>query len=334
MEHPDPQTSARHPIGVVARRTGLKPDLIRAWERRYSAVEPSRSSTRRRFYTDQDIERLLLLRDATREGRAIGQVAHLADSELRALIEEDQAAMAKVPMAKAPPPRGGVPTPPPTADSADAEASVLERCLAAVQRLDARDLEVQLERGSLVLSRVRLLEKVLVPLMHAIGELWQQGTLRPAHEHMASAVVRSFVGGMRGAYQISGAAPHLIATTPAGQRHELGALIAAATAASEGWDVTYLGADLPAEEIAAAARQKGAAAVALSITYPPDDPRLGEELKRLRRLLFPDTPLLVGGRSAEAYADIFEEIAAQWVEEIPDLRRQLAHLRNRRSGSS
>ena len=78
-----------HPIGVVSRRTGLKPDLIRAWERRYGAVSPERSQTRRRFYTDDDIERLQLLRKAVNGGRSIGQIAELTELELRELIEGD-----------------------------------------------------------------------------------------------------------------------------------------------------------------------------------------------------------------------------------------------------
>src|SRR6478672_11751863 len=84
-------STPRHPIGVVSRRTGLKQDLIRAWERRYCAVEPGRSETRRRFYSDDDIERLLLLRRVVSAGRAISQVAGLANEELQALIESEPA---------------------------------------------------------------------------------------------------------------------------------------------------------------------------------------------------------------------------------------------------
>src|SRR5690349_22752223 len=87
-------TTLRHPIGVVARRTGLKPDLIRAWERRYGAVAPGRTETRRRFYSDEDIERLLLLRRVVSSGRGISQVAGLSNPELEALIEADPAAAA------------------------------------------------------------------------------------------------------------------------------------------------------------------------------------------------------------------------------------------------
>lgn len=327
-------SAARHPIGVVARRTGLKPDLIRAWERRYSAVEPRRSDTRRRFYTDGDIERLRLLRDATQEGRAIGQVAGLSDEELVALIAEDRAETAEPERSVGAGTAAGVR---PAVDDEDARETgrqILQACLAAVRRLDPDELERQLERGSVALSRIHLLQRLLVPLMHAIGDLWQEGSLRPVHEHMASSVVRSFVGQMHGAHQGGHGAPHLIATTPARQHHELGALIAAATASSEGWNVTYLGPDLPAEEIAAAVQQKGAVALALSLIYPPDDPILPEELRRLRRLLGSGVTILVGGRSAAAYQGVVDEVGAFLTDDLAELRRHLSRLRSGAPGPS
>lgn len=312
-------STRRHPIGVVARRTGLKPDLIRAWERRYGAVEPGRTDTRRRFYSDADIERLLLLRRVVNTGRGIGQVAGLSNQQLQALIEEEPTAPLQLPR------RPGA-APPPGSIEETAE-SFLQLCLAAAQRLDVRELEVQIERASVALSRANLLEKLLVPLMQRIGDLWHQGTLRPIHEHMASSVVRSFLGGMRNAFHSEATAPHLVVTTPARQHHELGALIVAATAAGEGWQVTYLGPDLPPEEIAAAAVQKGARAVALSITYPPDDPILVDELKRLRRLVGPRITLIVGGRAVPNYISVLDEIGAHVVDSLGGLREDLAALR-------
>jgi DNA-binding transcriptional MerR regulator/methylmalonyl-CoA mutase cobalamin-binding subunit len=319
-----PDTLPRHPIGVAARRTGLKPDLIRAWERRYGAVEPGRTDTRRRFYSDADIERLLLLRRVVNTGRGIGQVANLSNEQLQALVAEEE-----------PRPYPAPPMPSAVPGSAEEIAeSFLHLCLSAAQRLDVKDLELQIERASVALSRTNLLEKLLVPLMQRIGDLWHQGALRPIHEHMASSVVRSFLGGIRGAYHIEATAPHLVVTTPARQHHELGALIAAATAAGEGWQVTYLGPDLPSEEIAAAALQKGARAVALSVTYPPDDPMLRDDLRRLRRLLGSRTVLIVGGRSAAAYADALGEIGAHSVEDLSELRRELGALRSNPEFSS
>ncbi|HKI05194.1 MAG TPA: cobalamin-dependent protein [Thermoanaerobaculia bacterium] len=308
----------RHPIGMVARRTGLKPDLIRAWERRYGAVTPGRSETRRRFYSDEDIERLLLLRRVVSTGRGISQIAGLSNEELTALIEKEPAPPAARQPASA---QGG-------GEVEDLAEAFLGRCLAAAQRLDVRELEMQLDRAAVAFSRTNLIEKLLVPLMQRIGDLWHQGALRPIHEHMASSVVRSFLGGMHGAYQSEVSAPHMVITTPARQHHELGALLAAATAAGEGWQVTYLGPELPPEEIAAAALQKGARAVGLSITYPPDDPLLGDDLRRLRRLLDNRTALVVGGRSATAYGHVLQEIGAHRVADLAELRRELEALRS------
>jgi DNA-binding transcriptional MerR regulator/methylmalonyl-CoA mutase cobalamin-binding subunit len=327
----------RHPIGAVARRTGLKQDLIRAWERRYGAVEPGRSETRRRFYSDEDIERLLLLRRVVSGGRAISQVAGLASEELQALIETEPAS----PYSPRNASRTGSGSAPGIAgDDADVQAAdnldevaegflnlCMARCMAAAQRLDVTEMERELERASVLFSRTHLIERLLSPLMTRIGQLWHQGTLRPIHEHMASTVVRSFLGGMTGAYHPEVSAPHLVVTTPPRQRHELGALLAAATAAGEGWQVTYLGPDLPPEEIAAAALQTGARAVALSITYPPDDPQLSDELRRLRRLLDSETALVVGGRACAAYAPVLQEVGAFVVDDLGALRRGINRLR-------
>jgi DNA-binding transcriptional MerR regulator/methylmalonyl-CoA mutase cobalamin-binding subunit len=310
----------RHPIGVVARHTGLKPDLIRAWERRSGAVAPGRSDTRRRFYSDEDVERLLLLRRVVSAGRGISQVAGLSNEELEALIASE------------PPPAAPYRSPaagPALAAAGDGDlaAEFLGRCLVAAQRLEAGELEVQIERASVAFSRTHLIEKVLIPFLQQVGDLWYQGTLRPFHEHMASAVVRSFLGALYGSCQTEVSAPQLVVTTPSRQHHELGALAAAATAAGEGWQVTYLGPELPPEEIAAAALQKDARAVGLSLTYPPDDPLLADDLRRLRRLLGSRTALLVGGRASPAYVRILSEIGALRIESLAELRRTLQDLR-------
>lgn len=297
----------RHPIRVVSRRTGLKPDLIRAWERRYGAVAPGRSATRRRFYSDAEIDRLTLLSRVVRAGHTISQVAQLPNTELEELIARDASAQT------------------PAAEPTDRTGAWLASCLAAVQRLDPCDLEASFQRASLELSTPELLENLVSPLLEAIGEQWRTGALRPYHEHMASAVIRSFLGTTRG--EVSPLAPVFLAATPARQRHEIGALLATATAAAVGWRVLYLGPDLPPEEIAAAAVHQGARVVALSLVYPPDDALLRDELRRLRRLLGPHVELIAGGRASSAYADIFREIGAIRLDGLGELRQHLEKVR-------
>lgn len=305
---------ARHPIGVVFRRTGLKPDVLRAWERRYGAVRPERSSGNRRVYSDADIEKLLFLRQAIEGGRRISQVAQLDHQELEELVVADQSL-------------SDIRIPDNSVGEPDTEHH-FAACLSAVQELNARDLEMQLEHAAVALSQPYLMEGVLLPMMEKIGELWSEGSLRVAHEHMACAVACSFLAGMSGAGEVLEAAPRLIVATPARQFHEMGALMVAATAASEGWGITYLGTNLPAEEIAAAARQKGARTVALSIVYPPGDSRLPEELRKLRRHLGDSIALLVGGRSAASYSGVTEEIGARPLQDIVELRAELRRLRS------
>jgi methylmalonyl-CoA mutase cobalamin-binding subunit len=88
-----------------------------------------------------------------------------------------------------------------------------------------------------------------------------------------------------------------------------------------------LGSDLPAEEIAAAARRADASAVGLSVVYPPGSRELSEQLRTLRALLPERTTLLVGGLAAESYDDTLREIAAVRVDDLAGLRRELRRLR-------
>ena len=138
--------------------------------------------------------------------------------------------------------------------------SILDASLEAVERLDAARLEEILTQAAVELSQPVLIEQVIVPLMYRIGDRWHEGTLRVAHEHLASAVVRTSLGSLSRGFGPSPSDPALVVATPSGQLHELGALVVATTAASNGWHVTYLGPSLPAEDIAAAAHQSRARA--------------------------------------------------------------------------
>jgi len=304
--------SPGHPIRAAVRRTGLSAHVIRAWEKRYGAVVPSRTGTNRRLYSDEDIARLQCLRQAVQAGQSIGRIARLPMDELLKLAGSER--------------ETGLPSRSRTGGEGEGSGEILEAALAAVQGLDAVSLQEQLDRASVALSQGALLEEVVRPLMERIGRMWQEGALRVAAEHMATAVVRSFIGNLR-PFQGNGAAPRAVATTPAGQKHELGAMLASLVAASEGWNATFLGPDLPAEEIAGAVAGTGARAVLLSIVYPADDPRLGGELVRLRGLLGGEVALLAGGRAAPQYAPFLERAGAVPLATLDDLRDSLRLLR-------
>ena len=85
----------RHLIQVVGRRTGISSDVIRAWERRYGAVISQRTDTNRRLYTDDDIEKLTLLKRAINAGRRIGDIANLSYDDLFELVMGDESNTAR-----------------------------------------------------------------------------------------------------------------------------------------------------------------------------------------------------------------------------------------------
>jgi DNA-binding transcriptional MerR regulator len=89
----------------------------------------------------------------------------------------------------------------------------------------------------------------------------------------------------------------------------------------------YQGASLPAVEIARAARQNRARAVALSLVHPENDPRLEGELTRLRELLPVEVSLLVGGRAMPAYCGALEKIGALQIKDPPHSSSILDELR-------
>jgi DNA-binding transcriptional MerR regulator/methylmalonyl-CoA mutase cobalamin-binding subunit len=303
---------AHQPIKVVARRTGLSAHVIRIWEKRYGAVEPERTVTNRRLYSDEQIERLSLLRDITQAGHSIGHVAKLPTDQLRGLARESHGTDGQTARTRTEAP--GTPT-------------FLSECVAAVKSLDGRALDGTLKRAETELGAHGLLQRLIAPLAQTIGELWRDGSITAAHEHFATAVIRVFLSQAAKPFAGTDNAPVLLVTTPAGQIHELGALLVGAAAANLGWHVTYLGASLPAAEIAGAARQKRARAVALSLVYPEDDSRLESELARLRESLPPEVAILVGGRAMPAYRDALEKIGATQVSDLTDLCATLDDLR-------
>lgn len=307
--NPAPE-SKRHPIEVAARRSGLTKDVLRVWERRYGVVEPGRTDSGRRRYSDADVDRLTLLGKATAAGRPISLVAEMPTPELEALVHEDVV-------------MGSVPDP--TGAFSGVEQHV-EACLNAIRLTDQDALRRVLRRAAIALPPASLIEEVVAPLMRRVGEQWWEQRLDPGQERLASQASREVLGDLIDAFQDAAErAPRLLTATPSRQRHELGAMLAAATGSSVGWHVTHLGSDIPVEDIARAATAVSADAVALSLVFPDDDTELSSDLHRLRGLLG-DVPVVVGGRAAEAYADVLAEIGAYTASDLAEFRGQMERL--------
>jgi DNA-binding transcriptional MerR regulator/methylmalonyl-CoA mutase cobalamin-binding subunit len=300
----------RHPMRIVVLRTGLTPDLLRAWERRYAVVTPVRSEGGQRLYSDEDVERLSLLMRAVNGGRAIGEVAKLPPGELKGIVERDAKAvrMIRAPAHDAPP---------------ESRESLQAAALASIERYDATELESMLRTAALRLGIDEALDGIIGPLLFTIGERWHAGLLRPAQEHVATAVIRRTLAWMMEQDTPAVGAHALVVATLAGQVIELGAMLVAAAASSHGWRVVYLGTNLPAAEIAAAAKQTQACAIALSFVYPTDDPAIAGALRELRAALPANTAILAGGSAAANYAVALSAIGATRLGSIGEFRSWL-----------
>jgi MerR family transcriptional regulator, light-induced transcriptional regulator len=275
------ETTPRHPIRVVAQRTGLTPATIRAWERRYAAVTPGRSEGGQRLYSDTDVTRLTLLKELASAGRPISMVAELSEEEARELLREDRSAASE---------RG-------KAENENDAQAVVDRSYAHVIAMDSDRLERLLWRSAISLDGQSFLDDVIAPLLERIGDGWVGGEISPGQEHLASDVIDRILARLA---DPSGApdGPALVVATLPGERHGLGARLVSAAATVNGWRVAYLGTDLPVADIVAATNAISATAVAISVVSRERLDSTATDLARLRELVTPEVEVLVGGRGA------------------------------------
>ena len=291
-------SEARYRIGTLARLTGVTTHAIRIWERRYNALAPSRTVGGARLYTDADVQRLRLIKKLLERGYTISAIATLDMAELARLA----------PLDAAPSPAGG------SESDARAQATV-DDLLGAIAELDLERAGRTLQQASNAFSPHDLVTQVLAPALDQVGQRWESGQLCIASEHAASAMLRTQLGGLLAAQPVGGKAP-TVCTTPAGEQHELGALLAAVVVAMHGRRAIYLGANLPATQIAEAVRLAKAGSVALSLVgLSAEAARV--ELMALCKLLPPGVQLLVGGRRVAELPGLPERV--QVLSSLPEL---------------
>lgn len=271
----------RYRIGAVARLSGLTTHAIRVWERRYGVLKPDRSQGGARLYSDLEVEHLRALKRAVDRGHSIGQIANLEEGELERL-------------------GGGKVTPLPVFGS-ESTQGLVDEFVAAVRNFDAAHAEQLLERAAVVYSARSLVLDVLSPLLVRIGSDWASGMLCTASEHVASALIRDRASMLLRQLSREPASEIVVVTTPAGELHELGAMLAAATAAMQGYGVLYLGPNLPASEIAVATHSSSASVVALSVVGLAASKAV-VELQLLVELMPPRVDLVLGGPFAGSIA--------------------------------
>ncbi|MGH7785774.1 MAG: MerR family transcriptional regulator [Candidatus Binatia bacterium] len=298
------------PLRTVSRMTGLSPDIIRAWEKRYGVVAPKRGARGARLYSLADIARLRLLRQVVGGGRAIGDVARLSPAELEALAGSPVLAADGRQRSAAP----------------DGHLDVVGQAVAALARFDGRALDRCLGDALMALGSREFILQVAAPLLGEIGDRWSDGRLTIADEHLLSGQMRNLLSGMMRA-RGPVAAPTVLLATPQGERHEFGLLLAGLLIADAGLGLCYLGADLPAAEIVAAAQRAGVSVVGLGLVNEDNHRPALDEVRGIERGLAPSTELWLGGRAAAAVRAEIGASRAVVLDRIDTLEAELQRVR-------
>jgi DNA-binding transcriptional MerR regulator len=211
-------------IGQLAKRTGVSPELLRAWEQRYGLLQPTRTPGGFRLYSAADEARVQRMQNLVAGGLAAAQAAHLVLSD-------------------------GEPAPP----TASPPASILENAAddltASLDRLDEQAANAALDRLFAAYTVETILQEVILPYLHRLGERWAAGEVSVAQEHFASNLLKGRLLGLAQGWG-QGRGPAAILACVPGEQHELGLLAFGIVLRRRGWRITYLGTDSPIEAVA------------------------------------------------------------------------------------
>ena len=253
-------------------RSGVGIPLLRAWERRYGVVAPTRSTGGYRLYDGEAIDRLRAMRHLIDSGWSAQQAA----SRIRSLGVSDLDDL----LTDAPPTGNGSTSRESIAP--DLAADLVDRMAKAASAVDSAALDVALDEAFGSARFEVVIDRIVMPALRAIGEGWEAGRIDVSGEHAAShAILRRLSMAFEAAGDPPATHPILVGLGP-GSRHELGALAFAVAARRAGLPVVYLGPDLPAESWVAAATTREAKAAVIGATALPDVRRVTAVVEALR----------------------------------------------------
>jgi DNA-binding transcriptional MerR regulator/methanogenic corrinoid protein MtbC1 len=207
-------------VGELARRVGVAPETLRAWERRYGVLRPARTSGGYRVYGVDDELRARRMRELIESGWAAGEAAHAVTA-------------------------GGEAPRTPRADRA------ADALLSPLLRFDYAAGQAAFDRMLASRSMDAALRDVVLPALHEVGERWARGEITVAQEHFATELITGRLRGL-GREWDAGLGPRAILACPAGERHDIGLLCCGLALDRRGWRVTYLGPDTPADALESA----------------------------------------------------------------------------------
>lgn len=297
-----PNSAPLFRIQAVANATGVSEHALRVWERRYGEMASKRSPAGYRLYTEEDVARIRVIKELLDRGHAIGEIATLDVRDLERLRDRGRANVTPA-------------LPQPIAEVAR------KRFLDAIAAMDIEEAQRVAASSNVAFQTFELLTTVVAPILRELGERWVAGEFSIAQEHAASAIIRNQLGELLRMSRPSDAAPTIIATTPAGELHEFGAMLAGVAATTVGSRVVYLGPNTPAEDLATAVRGSKAAAVLLSIVAL-EPTAAHEALLEIRKAVPKHVAVWVGGAKSAAPLPA----GIDWTPSLDDVRARALEL--------
>jgi methanogenic corrinoid protein MtbC1 len=301
--HTEPVYNTR----AVVQRTGVPADTFRAWERRYNFPSPCRTLGNQRLYSERDVAIICWLRDQTKAGMTISHAVSLyralthdsgADGALSAHNVQPQNGQVKpvspaiTELATGSAGSVHVPQQGPTLPQ-EPRQSYFHACLdliTALSRYDTRNAERILDELTAMSSAETVCQEVLQPALIEIGRRWESGQLTTSAEHFASAFVQRKVNAL---YNVSrpdvGKGP-IVAACVEGEEHELGLLFTSLFLSRSGYQIIYLGSNLPAVDLVSAVQSLRPPLVLLSATTHETIPAMERTIRLLRDTIEPPLP--------------------------------------------
>jgi MerR family transcriptional regulator, light-induced transcriptional regulator len=242
-------------IGELSRRTGVSAELLRAWERRYGLLHPTRTGGGFRLYSPADERRVSLMRSHLKHGMSAAEAARLTLTEADGTRDDDEPLLQR-------------------------RAQELRE---ALDDLDEGAAQSVLDGVLAEFSTETVLTDLVLPYLHELGERWASGEASVGQEHFASQLIRGRLLGLARGWD-RGAGPRALLACAPGEQHDLGLIALGVALRARGWRITYLGQDTPLETLAESARSLGPLAIVISSVSPDRLSTSGAELRRLAEI--------------------------------------------------
>jgi DNA-binding transcriptional MerR regulator len=217
-------------LKAVIHEVGLSPATLRAWERRYGLLKPQRSPGGHRLYSRQDIEMLKWLVARQNEGLSISRAVEMWKTSI-----EDESSTSPKMLA-------------PVLESRSGDTMLVEhrdQWIAACVAFNDQSANLALEQAFAIAAPETVCMEVLQKGLAQIGELWYAGSVSVQQEHFTSAIAIRRINALMAATAAPTRPGCIILACPPGEEHDFILLMIAYLLKRHGWDVIYLGSNVP-----------------------------------------------------------------------------------------